>query len=157
MEGVAAFAFGQPETLASNRVIQESARSVAVEHRAQIFAQSGVIPDVALVARFEDPEAPTFQVARSAVLWAMSWKIDRLIAVCAPSHRRRVERDLWYWVRQEKANILVMASAKPRLLDDSIWFCRRSTQWWTRTRRAWEWRERVLLLLPMWLYKIVTG
>lgn len=160
--GIVAFAFGIPDTLRSNELIASVASAKAREIGAPVFTQKDYVSlpaDIETAYVQEEPgkPAPTLRIARQAVVWAQQNHIDQLWVVCAEPHLRRCARDLDIAVTEAGALITIAYCRQIRAYRDEDWFCPDSTQERTRSREAWQKRERILCLIPAFLYKRIAG
>ena len=100
---------------------------------------------------------PTLRVCRGAVRWAMRLGLDELWIVCAKPHLWRCERDLKYAVSEAKAQIAVRICEEVEQYPEDEWFCSDSTQERTQSREAWDKRERIIKIMPFFVYKLVAS
>jgi len=161
--GIVAFAFGAPGTIWSNQRIAEIASEKALEIDAPVFTQADVRinkPGVQVKYILEKPGGPppTLRIARGALRWARQKRLTTLWIAAAEPHLWRVLRDMEEAAREGKAqHIDIAVCAETLQYQKNSWFCSDSTQAWTRSRKAWERRERILMLLPFSLYKLVAN
>jgi len=163
--GVVAFAFGAPDSIYSNYIIGVIAAMKAEECGASIYTQA----DICIEAVFSSIEVeyteeelgnppPTLRIARGAVLWAKKHGVRELWIAAAKPHLWRCVRDLKYATREASEAITVYVCERVESSrEDEDWFCPDSTQERTRSREAWEKRERIVRWMPMWLYKRVAS
>ncbi|MDX1535953.1 MAG: hypothetical protein R3346_04310 [Candidatus Spechtbacterales bacterium] len=161
---VVAFAFGVPREIWSNRAIATIARSEAWKNDATVYTQLDVPihGDFYVVRTEEDPgdPPPTLRIARGAVEWAKRHDVQKLVIVAAKPHIPRAKRDTEYAVREAGVDIEVTVSAlldDPEYSDEDQWYCSDSTQPRTQTRKNWQKRDKILMLMPMFVYKRVAG
>lgn len=133
----------------------------AMEFRAPIFTQEDVFtePGIETDRIGEQPGNPpsTLRFARGAVRWANRNKFDELWVVAAEPHLWRCVRDLKEAVRESGENIDVWVCEEGGQYRDNSWFCNESSQKRTRSAEAWNRRERVLKLMPFFIYKLIAG
>ena len=171
--GVVAFAFGAPWNILANWRIADIATLKARElgfsaigmNYAMIFTQWDIridIPDWMksnTVYIEEEPKSPPpiLRIARWAVQAAKKRGLKELWVVAARPHLRRCIRDTRFAIREADAQIKVRICEEIFNHPREEWFCSESTQ--ERVRSFWKWwpRERILLAMPMWLYKRVAG
>ncbi len=165
--GVVAFAFGVPRTLRSNKQVAEIASKKAWELGAPVYTQLDVpIPigagiQVEYVGEQAGKPPPTLRIARGAVQWAKKNDFHELWVAAARPHLWRVERDVKRAVVEawrpgsDWIDVFVCPEPEPYLYDS--WFCKDSEQERTRTPKAWNKRERVVQLMPFFVYKRVAS
>ena len=157
--GIVAFAFGVPASVHSNMLIARVASQKARELVAPVFTQLdvGIDPDVEvfhIIERLGEPP-PTLKIAKEAVQWAVEIGIRQLWVVAAKPHLWRCLRDLKQAACEEGIKIDVCEEIEKYPADE--WFCDDSTQERTRSRKAWERRERILKCLPFFIYKCIAS
>jgi hypothetical protein len=161
--GVIAFAFGVPETLLSNRRIAEIASKKARELSCRVYTQLDVRVegDIPVDYTEEEPGNPpaTLHIARGAVEWAKRHGLTELWVVAAKPHLWRALRDVQQAIREDGdgARIEVRICEEIEQYPENSWFCPDSTQDWVRSREAWDKRERILKLMPFFVYKRVAS
>jgi len=159
--GVIAFAFGVPETILSNRRIAEIASKKAREINGQVYAQLDIRVEEGIPVEYTKEEPgnppPTLRIARGAVQWAKRHGLTELWVVAAKPHLWRALRDVQRAVREDGARIEVRVCKEVEQYPEDSWFCPYSTQDRVRSREAWDKRERILKLMPFWLYKLVAS
>lgn len=159
--GIVAFAFGVQETILSNRRIAEIATLKAKQLQAPVFTQAGIsLKEDIEVERVKEESGnppPTLRLARAAVQWAISRGIDHLWAIAAWPHLWRCLRDLNYAVRESRASIQIHICEEVYKYSTDSWYCLDSTQERVRSKKAWQKRDRILKLMPMFLYKLVAS
>jgi|SRR3989344_623184 len=167
-KGVVAFAFGVPSTILSNQNIAWIAWRKARELGALVFTQRDVdvnanfqicSVDVDHVREESDNPPPTLRIAREAVRWAKQRGVTELYVVAAEPHLRRCVRDLMEADRELNGvyTLPIIFCGEISRVSDNDWFCSESTQERTRSRKAWNRRERILRMMPFWLYKRVAS
>lgn len=155
--GVVAFAFGVPSSTRTNLRIARIAMERALIEMAPIYTQRDIAIDSDFPVEYiEDDQGnppPTLRIARGAVIWAKRLGIEELWVACASPHLLRCKRDLRYAIRESGANIVVLVC--PGVWDhpEEEWYSPESTQPRVRSREAWRKRERIIELMPMFLYK----
>ncbi len=156
-KGVVAFAFGSPNTILSNRRIAQIATKKAWELSCTIYTQADVrIDDPVFVEHIdEDPgmPPPTLGIARGAVKWAKRHGIAQLWIVVAKPHLWRVERDLLKVISEAGTKIDLRVCEEIYQYEEDSWFCPDSTQERVRSSELWNKRERILKLMPFFIYK----
>lgn len=166
--GVIAFAFGTPGTILSNQRIAEIATKKARELNASVYTQRDVYigRDVSVERveeKYTDGPPPTLRIARGAVLWAKRRGLTELWVVAAKPHLWRALRDVREAV-YEKRDIMqsvvswiqVYGCKEVEQYHEDSWFCPDSLQDRTCSREEWVKRERILKLVPFFIYKIVA-
>lgn len=155
--GIVAFAFGAPETIRSNQRIAEIVSKKARELDAPVYTQLDirVAPGVHVEYTSEEPgnPPPTLRIARGAVQWAKRNRFTELWVVAAKPHLWRALRDVSRAIRENGAKIEVRACKEIEQYSEDSWFCSNSTQERVRSREVWDKRERVLKLIPFFVYK----
>ena len=161
--GVVAFAFGVPDTIRSNYHIAQIASQKARKLNALVYTQADVKlePGIIVFLTPEEPgnPPPTLRIARGAVRWAKhpDNRIVEIWVVAAKPHVWRCERDLRQAVREAGGGIVVRVCKEIEQIPEDEWFCPDSTQERTRSREAWNKRERVLKLMPFFIYKHIAS
>jgi hypothetical protein len=158
--GIVAFAFGVPRTLKSNQIIAEIAIDRAHTLEAPVFTQLDVPihNENKVVYASEEPDnpPPTLRIAREAVCWAQENQFTELWIAAAQPHLIRCKRDLRKAAEESVWPIDIFTCAKILDYADHDWFCPKSEQRYTRSRKNWRLREFILIHIPFWLYKIVA-
>jgi len=159
--GIIAFAFGAPDNILSNRIISEIASNKARELNSHIYTQLDVriedsVPTERIRERFGEPPS-TFRFAREAVNWADQERIEKLWVVAAEPHLWRALRDVREAVREAGALVKVLPCEEIGQYSEDSWFCQDSLQKRTRSRKAWDRRERILKRMPWLLYKFIAS
>jgi hypothetical protein len=159
--GIVAFAFGVPETILSNRRIAEIASKNAREFNAPVYTQLDIDiePGIQVEHTAEEPgnPPPTLRIARGAAQWAKLHGFAELWVIAAKPHLWRALRDIQQAVREGGTHIEVRVFDEIEQYSEDSWFCLESTQSRVRSRRLWEKRERILKLIPFFLYKRVAS
>lgn len=159
--GIVAFAFGVPETIRSNQRIARITLQKARELNAPVYTQIDVRvwPGVEVKYTNEEPgnPPPTLRIARSAVQWAKQQRLIELWVVAAKPHLWRCVRDLTQSVREAGMQIAIRVCKEIEQFPEDEWFCSDSTQPRTRSRKDWQGRERILKLMPFFIYKRVAS
>lgn len=159
--GIVAFAFGVPAGIRANRQIALIAERKALELYAPIYTQRDVAIDSSLPIEYiqEEPgkPPPTLRIARGAVAWAKKRGIEELWIACARPHFWRCKRDLKYAIQEAGANMVVLVCPGVWSYPEEEWYSPDSTQPRVRSKKAWRSRERILELLPMFIYKLVAS
>lgn len=161
--GIVAFAFGVPYTIRSNRHIAEIALKNAQEFNAPVYTQDDVYFSFQLRIKVEYTEEeignppPTLRIARGAIRWAKRSGFTQLWVVAAEPHLWRVLRDLRLSADEAGSQIDICTSNEIFKYRKDSWFCPDSIQEWTRSRKAWNKRERILRLLPFFIYKRIAS
>jgi len=156
--GVVALAFGTPYSIYSNRLISSLASDIARESACGVFTQKEVEfdPDIS-VFRIDGDEVPTLRIAREAINWASEHGMDTLYVVAAEPHLWRVFRDLGAARREMGVDVTIEVCDEVYQEPKESWFCDDSTQRWTKTQKAWNRRERILKLMPFFIYKRIAS
>lgn len=162
IRGIVAFAFGAPCTIRSNWHIARIASNKVRELVAPCYTQRDV--NIAPIISFRILEEsgnppPTLRIARGAVRWAKHPKnrIEEIWVVAAKPHLWRCMRDMRMAVQEAGGGIIVLACGEIEQVSEDEWFCSDSTQERTQSREAWEKRERVLKLMPLFIYKRIAS
>ncbi|HVZ10977.1 MAG TPA: hypothetical protein VG941_00920 [Candidatus Paceibacterota bacterium] len=154
-----------PHTLRSNVAITRiAARKAESLGDAPIFTQLDVQFDPSWNAKMtyctETPgnPPPTLRIAREAARWAVENRIDELWISAALPHLWRCERDLRAAIREVGAESTVRICEEIRTVgDEEYWYMPDSTQPRVRFSKEWLKRERILLMMPYFLYKRVAS
>ncbi len=162
MVGIVAFAFGAPDTIRSNQWIAQIASQKARELNAPVYTQNDVQVESGIEVKYTDEEPgnppPTLRIARGAIQWAKQQGFRELWIAAAKPHLWRCKRDLVQAAREARVQITVRICCKEiELFFENEWFCPDSTQPRTRSRKNWQDRERVLKLMPFFLYKLIAS
>lgn len=159
--GIVAQAFGVPEGILSNRRIAKIASRKALELGAPVYTQLDVRLKPGVKVEYTDEKLgnppTTLRIARGAVQWARKQELTELWVSAAKPHLWRCLRDLKRAVREAGVKIEIRACEEIEQYPEDEWFCPDSTQERTRSRKAWEKRERILKLMPFLLYKYLTS
>jgi hypothetical protein len=162
-----AFAFGAPSSTMANQKIAKMACGIQIPSYPGIYTQIDVDITLLQKAGFRDRmqvlytverpgyPPPTFRIARGAVAWAMANNLSTLYIACAYPHLWRCRRDLKLAINEKKANIAIRVC--PEALSKKGWFCKDCTQSRTKTKSNWYFRELILMIMPVWLYKKVAS
>jgi hypothetical protein len=162
--GIVAFAFAVPWTVRSNQLIAELALERAREAGAPIFTQANVqFPpgadiEVTYVEEKPGEPPPTLRIARAAVRWALLKRLDELVIVAAGPHMWRAVRDMREAAKEIGAGwMTICPQPKIDMYAEENWFCPDSIRPWTQSKEAWRKRERILEVMPFWLYKGIAS
>lgn len=158
--GIIAFAFGMPWAIPPNRIIAEIALKRARELNAAVYTQydihinNGI--EVEHIDQDIDSPPPTLRIARGAVQWAKQQGLKDLLIIAAEPHLWRAMRDVKKAIREAGVEIEVHTCLDIYDHPEDNWFCPTSRQVRTRSKEAWNKRERILKLLPFGIYKIIA-
>lgn len=159
--GIVAFAFGAPADILSNRRIARIAEEKARELGAPVYTQLDIRVEPKIEVEYTDEQCgnppPTLRIARGAIQWAKRRGFRELQIVAAKPHLWRCLRDLKYVIREIEAQIEVCVCREIERFPEDGWFCPNSTQGRTHSRRAWDRRERILIHMPFFLYKLIAS
>ena len=159
--GVVAFAFGIPSTITSNQRIAQIASQRARELSGRVYTQLDIRVEEGIPVEYTKEEpgnpSPTLRIARGAVQWAKRHRLTELWVVAAKPHLWRALRDVQRAVREDGARIEVRVCKEVEQYPEDSWFCPDSTQDRVRSREVWDKRERILKLMPFFLYKRVAS
>jgi hypothetical protein len=158
--GILPFAFGVPETIFSNWRIAQIASQKARELGAPVYTQLDIRIDDGIEVEFteEQPGNPpsTLRFARSAVKWARNKNLTELWIVAAKPHLWRCIRDLKNVIRELKVQIEIHICDEINQYPEDEWFCTNSAQKWTQSKKSWQDRERIIKLMPFFIYKFIA-
>lgn len=158
--GIVAFAFGVPKTIISNQRIAQIASQKALELDAPVYTQLDVAigPGIEVAHTEETPgnPPPTLRIARGAVQWAKRQGFKELWVIAAKPQLWRCVRDLTQSVREAGVQIAIHVFKEIEQFPEDEWFCPESTQPRARSRKDWQGRERILELMPFFIYKRVA-
>ena len=160
--GIIAFAFGAPDNIWSNRCIAEIALKKAQKLKAPVYTQLDIRIESEIEIEHTDEKPgnppPTLRIARGAIHWAKRLGLKELWVSAAKPHLWRCLRDLEQAVHEVGMQIKMGAFIEEiEQYPEDEWFCSDSTQKWTRSREAWNKRERILKSMPFFLYKHVAN
>lgn len=161
--GIVAFAFGVPYTIKSNILLAEIASKNACEFNAPVYTQRDIrLMDGIEVEYIEEDNGnppSTLQIARGAIQWAKRKRLVRLMIVAAKPHLWRVLRDLNRAVDEDNGVPQIRIYICDEVSDSSedYWFCSDSIQKRVRSRDEWNKRERILKILPFFIYKRIAS
>lgn len=159
--GIVAFAFGAPDSILSNLRIAKIAGNKARGFEEPVYTQLDVRVAADIVVYYTDEKEgyppPTLRIARGAVSWAMRFNITEFWIACAKPHLKRCKRDLKYAIREAGARITVWECEDIDQFPEDEWYCPDSTQPRVRSRKDWRRRERIVELMPMFIYKRVAS
>ncbi len=160
--GVVAFAFGAPFHIPSNTHVGSIAANKARDLKALIYTQWDVNLPIYFCfecERIRDDKRgkppSTLRIARGAVVWAKRLGLNELWIAAAKPHLWRCERDLKAAVCEAGMKIDIKCCEEIKTFPDYAWFWPESTQARTRSPEAWERRERILRILPFFIYKLI--
>ena len=149
-----------PDTIRPNQRIAEIASKKARELNGEIYTQLDIRIGEGVPVEYTKEEPgnppPTLRIARGAVQWAKRHRFTELWVVAAKPHLWRALRDVQQAVREVEAQIEVRACKEIEQYPKDSWFCPDSTQNRVRSREEWDKRERILKLIPFFLYKRVA-
>lgn len=161
--GIVAFAFGVPWSISSNRNIANISEELARKFNAAIFTQRDIKISseiVNITYTTEKPENPpsTLRMAHEAIHWAQKNGLEALYIVSAWPHMWRCKRDLEHARKEAGSGVRIYFReeevCKIRYVD---WFCPNSTQERTQSEKKWNKREKILKLMPFWLYELIAS
>jgi len=159
--GVVAFAFGVPSSIRSNRLIALIASKRARELDCRVYTQFDVniLPGIETTYINQQDNNPptTLRIARGAVQWAVIHRLTELWIVAAKPCLDRALRDVQQTIREIEAEIKVYVCAEINQYSEDSWFCMDSSQPRVRSRKEWRKRERILKLMPFFLYKRIAN
>lgn len=161
--GIVAFAFGTPETILPNKVIAGFTSYKAREFNCRVYTQRDICVERGVEAEYvrqeeRDKPPPTLRIARGAIIWAKRYRITKILVVAANPHLWRALRDLKKVILEAGLQIEVQACSElNERYPDDFWFCPDSTQERVRTREAWNKRERIIKMLPFFLYEVIAS
>jgi hypothetical protein len=159
--GIVAFAFGTPSSIRSNVIIAKIASRKARELKVPVYTQQDVVVDPEVEVFFTDEKSgeppPTLRISRGAVSWAKKTGLRHLWICAASPHLWRCRRDFTRAILETGLDISIWAFSETGLHHEDVWFCPDSTQKRTRSREAWEKRERILRIMPFFIYKFVAS
>lgn len=159
--GIVAFAFGVPFTIKPNRVIAQIASKNAKEFNAPVYTQRDVYITSNIQVEYTKEDfsnpPPTLRIARGAIKWAKQLRLTELWVVAAKPHLWRVIRDMKRVVWEAGARIEIHVCKEVEQFPEEYWFCPNSTQKRVRSRKAWNKRERIIKLIPFFIYKLVAS
>ena len=159
--GILAFAFGAPETILSNRRIAQIASQKARELWAPAYTQLDIQIETGIEVEFTEEQPgnppPTLRFARGAVQWARRKNLTDLWIVAAKTHLWRCIRDLTRAIWEVKEQIKIHVCKEIEQFPEDEWFCADSTQERTQSRKSWEGRERIIKLMPFFIYKHIAS
>ena len=167
--GIVVFAFGSPWHIKPNILLSLIAAQNAKDMEAPIYTQrdikftyqqlkmsQGKI-EVTYIKEEPGKPSPTLRIARGAVRWAKENGLTCLFFACAAPRKERCRRDLEFAVKEAGMGTRIYICAELLYKKDSDWFCLDSTEPRTRNQEGFMRRERFLLALPMFLYKIIAS
>jgi hypothetical protein len=159
--GILPFAFGVPETILSNRRIAQITSQKARELEAPVYTQLDISIEAGIEVEFTEEQPgnppPTLRFARGAVEWARRKNLTDLWIVAAKPHLWRCVRDLIRAIREVKAQIEIHVCEEIEQYPEDEWFCADSTQERTQSKKNWEGRERIIKLMPFFVYKFIAS
>lgn len=162
--GIVAFAFGAPDVIRSNQRIAQIASQKARELNAPVYTQLDILieaiaPEIKVTYTDEKPgnPPPTLRIARGAIEWAKRQRLTELLVVAAKPHLWRCVRDLTQSVREAGVPILIRFCKEIEQFPEDEWYCPDSTQLRARSQKDWQSRERILKLMPFFIYKLIAS
>lgn len=159
--GIVAFAFGVPYNINSNKLIAEIASRKAREIKAPIYTQLDIRINsevkVEYINEIQGNPPPTLRMARGAIHWAKFNEITEIWVCAAEPHLWRCLRDLKYASSEAGIQIEIRICETIKWYSENYWFCADSTQARTRSREAWQKREKILRRMPISFYKLIAS
>jgi len=160
--GILAFAFGAPKTILANQLIAQIATQKAYELKAPIYTQLDIqIKDknvkVDFIKEQVSKRPSTLKISEKAIQWAENKNITDLWIVAASPHLWRCARDVSYIVDKKNLKINIHLCKKINIYPESSWFCINSIQKRTQSKKNWKRRERIIRLIPFYIYKFITA
>lgn len=159
--GIVTYAFGVPSTTPPNRLLAEITCKAAEHHIAPVYTQQDIkLPDHVDVSYVEEQPGsppPTLRIARRAMLWAREKQLTHLVVVAAGPHMWRALRDTRRAAIEAGLEIDIRQSSEVNAIPEESWFSEESVQQRVRTPKDWNGRERLLHLMPFWVYKRVVS
>ena len=98
---------------------------------------------------------PTLRIARGAAQWARG-RVKKIIVVAAKPHLPRALRDTRKAFQEAVVDIAIEPCSDIAYTCYNTWFDANGTQLRAASRRHWKIRDRILLLMPYLLYRIVA-
>lgn len=106
----------------------------------------------------EKGKAPsTYKIVKKAVEILKKNGLSELLIVAARPHIKRILRDFRKVLEKERIKIPMRVAEEVFLAPEEVWFSQRSSQIHTRVKWIWKIREFILMKLPFWLYKKLSG
>jgi len=160
--GIVAFAFGSPFNILSNQKITEITSKKSLELNAPVYTQADIILphheiDITYTPEKLNSPPPTLRIARGAIRWAEERGLKSLLIVAAKPHIKRAHRDMQKATLETKKNINIIICEEINKYGEFLWFCSDSNQKRTTSLKEWRKRERILEVLPFFIYKIIAG
>jgi hypothetical protein len=148
------------DTIRSNQRIAQIASQKAKELSAPVYTQLDIRVKPGIEVKYTNEEPgnppPTLRIARGAAQWAKQQGFKKLWIVAAKPHLWRALRDIEKAVRETGVKIKVHTCHEVEQYPKDSWFCPNSTQKRVRSSEAWYKRERILKLLPFFIYKRIA-
>jgi len=161
--GLVVFAFGCPSTIRSNVMLMDGAIAWHAQYGGPIYTQEDIdLPnigqfDVKYIGQLPDQPPSTLRIAREAIVWARNCCLEELHIRAAAPHMSRCLRDLAIAKHEQRSLVSLVESSYPDRIPFDDWFCPDSTQPRVRTFHDWEGREKILRVMPVWLYKLIAS
>ncbi len=159
--GIVPFAFGVPWMILSNHRIALIASKKAHKLGAPVYTQLDIRIEAGIEVEFTEEQPgnppPTLRFARGAVQWALRKNLTDLWIVAAKPHLWRCVRDLTCAIQEEKAQIKIHVCEEINQYPEDEWFCADSMQEWTQSRKNWQSRERIIKIIPFFIYKLIAS
>ena len=161
---IAAFAFGVPYSVRSNRWISDFSLRESIQHnRAPIFTQADIqfSGETGIYVKYIDEEIghppPTLRIARWIVKEAIALRAQKIIIIAALPHVRRCLRDIKMAIRESDSSIQVLISKEITTVQEDDWFDSRGTQFRAAAKVVWVIRDALLMSMPFWIYERVAS
>lgn len=158
---VVAFAFGTPADIKSNKCIARFASRLARKLEAPVYTQRDVPIRYKGRVMYTDEThgnpPPTLRMARGAMRFAKELGAQEIWIVAAKPHLERCRRDIREAASEIRFDPQIPYCEESMKYRWDSWFCPDSTQKRTRSKDAWERRERILRLMPFFIYKHVAS
>lgn len=159
-----AYGFGVSETLDSNlysnKWIGDKASRVARSRGGKVYTQIDVPIDPDVVVEFIEQEPgsppPTLRIAIWAVRRAVEDGATELRVVAWPPHLKRALRDTRMVNFETGSPLKVTYQREINNIPEERWYMPDSIQERVRNHKSWRKRERILMMMPWWLYKIIA-
>jgi hypothetical protein len=159
---IGAFAFGTPKDNRSNRHLSRIISEEVGNNYGSVYTQQDIDVGNGIEVKYipqegSDKPPPTLRIGRGLVAYAKRKEAEEIIIVAAKPHLRRVLRDVKYAMREAKVNIPIRVSEGIERVPEGEWFDPQSTQKRTTSLKEWQGREKILMALPMFIYKRIAS
>lgn len=153
-------AFGFPPDLKMNKLLARETEKVVMKLKVPAFIERDIPVDLDIISMAGEKieiygrNIPAYLPCLKIMISFRDWwmKNDEgwqsVLLLVAPPYRKRCIRDL----KRVMPDIIVLIEPF-EFIDRGFWFSSSSSQWWTRSRWPWMFREVLISILPWKVYE----